>query len=181
MSSSSKSKAMRQRGSWILPTNPVPPAARPRKATSPEMNQRITYATQMFFDGRRDHEIKAFFRKQYGLQFSQVSRYIRLARVKLAETNKLNLEQLRAEQWARYMEIYRAPDNDGTKLSALRAAGSLYGVDAPQKVAETTVDGQDINVLRQTVEGLTVEELRTLRSARNRMQSIASGESAGSN
>ncbi len=133
----------------------------------------------MLLDGRRKHEIKRFFRTQYGVGGRQVETYLLLARKRIAEVNTEDLDQMRAEFYARYMEIYRTSENDGTKLAALRAAGSLFGVDAPQKVAQTTTDGKDTR--RAAVEGLSVEQLRTLRDVRKHMEKIASGDGESAN
>jgi len=163
------------------PSQPIPPDVRPTRASVPEKEERILLTIQMVLDGRRKHEIKKFFRSRWGVGSRQVETYLLLARARLAETNKLDLNQLRAEFFARYMEMARTTKSESIKLNALKSAGSVYGVDAPQKVAQTTTDGIDIDVHRQAVEQLTVEELRVLRAARDRLHRITSGESGGAN
>lgn len=163
------------------PANPIPTSARPKKAVAGEVEQRVMFTTKMILDGRRKHEIKRFFRTQYGVGARQVETYIRLAREKLAEPNGMDVAQMRAEQYARFMELARNAKNDGCKIAALKAAGALYGLDAPQKVAETTSDGKDVNTARTMVEQLTVDELRVLSAARRRLASIVKGDSPGEN
>jgi hypothetical protein len=167
--STSKSDATRQGKSWTPPTNPVPPDARPRKATSAEVQTRVAYTAQMILDGRRKHEIKRFFRAQYGTHARQVEAYIRLARERLADTGDQDVAQMRAEFYQRYIRLFRESENDAIKISALRAAGDLYGLNAPQKVAQTTSGGKDVHFIRETVKGLTVDELRVLKKARARL------------
>ncbi|MHB8971025.1 MAG: hypothetical protein ACYC3X_22625 [Pirellulaceae bacterium] len=176
MASTLKSDATREDKSWKPPTNPVPPAARPRKATSPEMDQRIGYTAQMILDGRRKHEIKRFFASQYGIDFRQVERYIRLARARLAEANGTDVDQMRAEFYARYLVIYRTAENDAIKISALRAASDLFGLNAPIKTARTTASGTDVHLIREAVRGLTIDELRTLRGLRDRLRQNANSD-----
>ncbi len=159
-----------------LRANPIPPAARPKKATAPELGQRVLYTCQMILDGRQDHEIKRFFRSQYGVKFRQVSRYIRLARARLAEANGIDVDQMRAEFYARYLVIYRTAENDAIKISALRSAGDLYGLNAPVKTAHTTVKGTDIDHVRDAVKELSIEELRVLRKARDHLRRLTNGD-----
>ena len=154
--------------------NPIPPSARSARASKEEFQLRVGYVVQMLLDGRRKHEIKQFFRSQYGLKARQVERHLSLARARLAEANGTDVDQLRAEFFARYMRIFRETQNDTSRIAALKAAGCLFGLDAPRKVAETTSNGTDVNVMRQTVRGLTVDELRVLRRARDRLRQTGS-------
>jgi hypothetical protein len=151
------------------PANPIPPSARSNRASKEEVQLRVGYVVQMLLDGRRKHEIKQFFRSQYGIGARQVERLLCLARARLAEANGTDVDQMRAEFYQRYIRLFRESENDAIKISALRAAGDLYGLNAPQKVAQTTSGGKDVHFIRETVKGLTVDELRVLKKARARL------------
>lgn len=158
---------------------PQPPVSLPAqqlstRATKAEVAERVAYTIQMVLDGRRKHEIKAFFRRQYNLSAGQVERYLRIARSKIAEVNTEDLDQMRAEFYARYMAVALKTGNDAIKLHAYRAASTLFGLDAPQKFAQTTTEGKDIH--KAAVQELSVEELRVMRAVRTRMQELANGK-----
>jgi hypothetical protein len=156
--------------------NPIPPSARSARASKEEFQLRVGYVVQMLLDGRPKYQIKAFFRREYGLKSRQVERHLRLARARLAEANGTDVDQLRAEFYERYIRIFRESESDVIKISALRAASDLYGLNAPQRVARTTSDGKDVGPMRQAVQQLTVDELRVLKRVRDRLRQIRNGD-----
>ncbi|MHB8974706.1 MAG: hypothetical protein ACYC3X_30115 [Pirellulaceae bacterium] len=176
-----KSDAKRQSESWMPPTNRIPPGARPKRAITAEVDQRVEYTIRMLLDGHRKEVIKKFFYTNYGVKARQVERYLRLARARLGRCTLTDVDELRAVQYARLTEIYRNAERSTDKLAALRAINDMCGVNAPQKVAETTVDGKDKDIFRQTVKHLTIEQLRALRDAKKQMERIISGETLGDN
>ena len=162
----------RQSESSVPTANPIPPEARPKRAMTGEMDQRIEYTIRMLLDGHRKEFIKRFFATNYGVKARQVERYLRLAHARLGRCTLTDVDELRAVQYFRLTEIYRNAERPSDKLAALRAINDLCGVNAPQKVAETTVDGKDVNAMRLAVEQLTVDELRVLRLARDRLRQV---------
>lgn len=79
------------------------------------------------------------------------------------------------------MALYRNASKDSAKIAALKAAGNLYGLDAPVRVAETNVAGEDKNVQREAVKGLSKEQLRALRDAERQMEAIAGSQEENPN
>ena len=168
MCTASEKKAM-GRGMLVqLPSNPVPPRVRSNRASKEEFQLRVSYVVQMLLDGRPKYQIKAFFRSQYGLKSRQVERHLRLARARLAESTGVDLAQLCAEFYERYLRVYREAESDAVKINALRAASDLFGLNAPLKTAHTTSKSTDMNLAREAVKGFTVEELRALRGRATR-------------
>ncbi len=155
-----------------------------KRATIAEKEERVLQTMKLVVEGRSTSEIKQWFRDELDLQFNQALRYLRLARERLAEENGLGddftLQDMKVQHYEMAMAVARDKEGEETKdrLAALKHAGSIYGVQAPRKIAQTTPDGKSTyNTAREAVKDLSVEELHVLKKVRDKCRDLAAGRS----
>ncbi len=139
---------------------------------------------KLVVEGKREGQIKDELCGAYGIGGWQAGRYLRLARDRLAEEHRLgpdfDMDAFRALHYAHAMSIFQESKDDKARVQALKHAGSIYGVQAPTKIAPTTPDGKSTyNTAREAVKDMSVEELRVLRKVRDRIRDLAAGRSPG--
>ncbi len=156
-----------------------------KRATRAEKEQRIVLAMTMIIQGFAKSEIKSTFRTKWGVGGYQTERYLRLARERLAADTGLSddftLNDMKVQHYAVAMSIVRNSEEDKDRLAALKHAGSIYGVQAPMKIAPTTPDGKlPYSATKEALRELSVPELEILQKVRERVNTItaARGSSA---
>jgi hypothetical protein len=149
------------------------------KASREESRQRVRYTMVMLAEGRKKSEIKSFFRKNYGVGFRQVERYLRKAKDCMVQETGIPKNELIAQSYAFYMSVIQDPNATfKDKLKARERADVLLGLEAPYKIANTTADGKDR--VKAAMDDMSDEELRTLVKVAERHKQLAvNGRSGG--
>jgi hypothetical protein len=165
------------------PLQEAMPPARPRNLAQTtisreERRQRLRFVMMLLREGRTRGYIASFLKEQYGYKASQASRYVAVAKKQMVAELAQGREDLKAQSYAFYMSVLQDPDTpQRDKIRAREMADRLVGLQAPNKVAQTTADGEDVN--SQAVKGLTNDELQVLIKARERLHNIAAGQGPG--
>lgn len=148
------------------------------KPTAQEMTNRLQVVMNLLTDGRADWEICEIVRNAYkrpdGSRMCKRSsqNYISRARDELCKEHDISDVEMRAQLAAiirRDMNNVEATIRD--RQSGVKILMSMYGLKAPQKIALTDIAGNDIH--REALEGLTIEELKVLAKAQDRMEALS--------
>ena len=151
--------------------------ATPQKhATVAEVEDRVMQTMMLVVQGETTAGIKEFFRTVHDISWSHALRYLRIARDRLRDENGLTdeftLEDMEVQHYAISMRKFRECEDDKDQLAALKHAGSIYGVQAPTKIAPTTPDGKhSYSPVKEALRLLSVPELEVLQKVRDRIDS----------
>lgn len=118
------------------------PGVKPTKA---EHRKRLELVRNLLGRGLYDGEIKAIVGKRYGIKFRTVQRYLARAREDIRRETGRDFETLRGEAYETYRSI--VSDQDAKPIERIKAReriDRLMGLEAPTKVAPTTVAGEDL-------------------------------------
>jgi hypothetical protein len=151
-----------------------------KRATDAEKEERIVQTMKLVIMGYSTADVKQWFREEHGISWGHALRYLRIARERLAAETGLSddftLNDMKVQHYAMAMKVAHADSGEDAKdrLAALKHAGSIYGVQAPQKIAPTSPDGQTpyIQASLEALRTMTVDELRLMSEVGRRRDAI---------
>jgi len=91
-----------------------------RKATKPEVEQRILVIYQLCCKGYSFTEIVQYCKQKYEIKKTQTSKYIKRAYKKILENNKGEIENKRAEAITRYLSWLKKAEEKGNITDAVK-------------------------------------------------------------
>ncbi len=123
-------------------STPAAPAKRPH-ATYKVSAERVNLVAKLLSRQIPKYQIKRILREKFGIRFRQSERVLRRARDSLLERVARPKADIIGEILEIYQGIIRDPESSTRdRLDATEAIRSMFGLDAPRKIATTTPDGE---------------------------------------
>ena len=144
-----------------------------KRATRKEVEERVRMVTGLLAKGTRIGQIRQILRGQFGITKRQANRYLQMAYEELRRELDRDVEQLRSECYARYLEVYSHPDaSPRDKVEANKGVTKLLGLNLPTKLAITT-SSADENPLNSKHRQQALEDDEVMETAHGLLQRFA--------
>lgn len=124
-----------------------------RKATKPEVEQRILVIYQLCCKGYSFTEIVQYCKQKYEIKKTQTSKYIKRAYKKILENNKGEIENKRAEAITRYLSWLKKAEEKGNITDAVKIQSRIDKING--------LEVENINVSGE----ITIKDLEKLGNA----------------